>query len=339
MHHKALDDPLSDTLRAIVLAGEPEPVANDLPEPSLPKPYIKVIGARSMLERTWERIERLIPAENIYTLVSERHLSNPEIRRQLSVRPPGTVIVQPENKDTCPGILLSLMYVRSRFPETGVAIFPADHFIREESWYIRYVSLAAQALADDPRRILILGVVPRYPETQYSYILPEALTDRSPSIAYHRVLGFVEKPHLSTAIKIVRSGGLWNTMTMIFKATTILDLLHKETPELYAIFQYFGNAIGTDAERGLLRELYADLKPINFSRDLLQRFLEKHSNSLGVVPVRDVFWRVWGLPDPTVINLSSKTNSKNRKHWRIKSGKHFQKTANLVVVSSRKSHL
>jgi len=86
-----------------------------------------------MLERTWERIERLIPAKNIYTLVSERHLSNPEIRRQLSVRPPGTVIVQPENKDTCPGILLSLMYVHSRFPETGVAIFPADHFIREES--------------------------------------------------------------------------------------------------------------------------------------------------------------------------------------------------------------
>jgi hypothetical protein len=121
---------------------------------------------------------------------------------------------------------------------------------------------------------------------------------------------------------------------MIFKATTILDLLHKETPELYAIFQYFGNAIGTDTERGLLRELYADLKPINFSRDLLQRFLEKHSNSLGVVPVRDVFWRVWGLPDPTV-NLSSKTTSKNRKHWRIKSGKHFQKTANLVAVSDR----
>ncbi len=296
MYQRALQDPLSDTLRAIVLAGEPEPVANDLPEPRLPKPYIKVIGTRSMLERTWERIERLIPAENIYTLVSERHLSNPEIRRQLSVRPPGTVIVQPENKDTCPGILLSLMYVRSRFPETGVAIFPADHFIREESWYIRYVSLAAQALADDPRRILILGVVPRYPETQYSYILPEALTDRSPSIAYHRVLGFVEKPH------------------------------------------HFGNAIGTDTERGLLRELYADLKPINFSRDLLQRFLEKHSNSLGVVPVRDVFWRVWGLPDPTV-DLSSKTTSKNRKHWRIKSAKHFPKPANLVAVSSRKPHL
>jgi len=227
MYQRALQDPLSDTLRAIVLADEPEPVANDLPEPRLPQPYIKVIGARSMLERTWERIERLIPAENIYTLVSERHLSNPEIRRQLSVRPPGTVIVQPENKDTCPGILLSLMYVRSRFPETGVAIFPADHFIREESWYIRYVSLAAQALADDPRRILILGVVPRYPETQYSYILPETLTDRSPSIAYHRVLGFVEKPHLSTAITVVRSGGLWNTMTMIFKANTILDLLHR----------------------------------------------------------------------------------------------------------------
>jgi mannose-1-phosphate guanylyltransferase len=338
VHQKALQEPLSDTLRAIVLAGGQRGIARDLPEPSLPKPYIKVTGARSMLERTWERIERLIPAENIYTLVSERHLSNPEIRRQLSVRPAGTVIVQPENKDTCPGILLSLMYVRSRFSETGVAIFPADHFIREESWYMRYVSLAAQALADDPRRILILGVVPRYPETQYSYILPETLSDHSFSIVYHRVVGLVEKPPLSTAIKIVRSGGLWNTMTMIFKANTILDLIRREAPDLHAIFQYFGNAIGTDAERDLLRELYADLKPINFSRDLLQRFSERHSNSLGVVPVRDVFWRVWGLPDP-IVNLSSKASSKNRKHWRIKSGKHFQKTANLVAVSSRKPHV
>src|SRR5207247_10203441 len=102
--------------------------------PSHTKPYIKGICTRCMSARTWASIETLMPAENIYTPVSERHVSQPEIRRQLSVRAPGTVIVQPDNKDTCPGILLSLMYVRSRFPETGVAIFPADHFIREESW-------------------------------------------------------------------------------------------------------------------------------------------------------------------------------------------------------------
>jgi mannose-1-phosphate guanylyltransferase len=59
-----------------------------------------------MLEHTFQRAEKLIPPEQILIIVGKHHLQHVEVRRQLSGRDQDTVIVQPANKETGPGILL-----------------------------------------------------------------------------------------------------------------------------------------------------------------------------------------------------------------------------------------
>src|SRR3974377_1003893 len=70
----------------------------------VPKQYVNFIGNRSMLEHTFDRAERLIPGDRLFTVASRDHLQYPEARRQLLHRPIDTVVLQPSNKETGPAV-------------------------------------------------------------------------------------------------------------------------------------------------------------------------------------------------------------------------------------------
>jgi mannose-1-phosphate guanylyltransferase len=92
-----------------------------------------------MLEHTFDRAEKSISPERLFTVVGRNHLNYPEARRQLSARPEGTIVVQPENKETAPGLLLPLMHLVKRDPTSRVAVFPSAHFIVEEDLFMLHV--------------------------------------------------------------------------------------------------------------------------------------------------------------------------------------------------------
>ena len=58
-----------------------------------PKQYCSIVGKRSMLQHTRDRIRLLVPPERIITVVNRSHLSY--IRAQLGDQPLSTILVQP----------------------------------------------------------------------------------------------------------------------------------------------------------------------------------------------------------------------------------------------------
>jgi mannose-1-phosphate guanylyltransferase len=125
-----------EVICGLVLAGGEgkrlQPFIRSLGKGTLPKQYVNFIGSRSMLEHTLERAEKIIPPERVLTVITESHVRYPEVRQQCSSRPKNTVIVQPENKETGPGLLLPLMHLYKRYPDSLVLVLPSDHFITEE---------------------------------------------------------------------------------------------------------------------------------------------------------------------------------------------------------------
>jgi mannose-1-phosphate guanylyltransferase len=91
-----------------------------------------------MLEHTLHRAEKLISPERLFTVVCRDHLDH---ARQIASRPKGTVIIQPENKETGPGLLLPLAHLCKHYPDSLV-ILPSDHFISEEDLFMDHVDLA-----------------------------------------------------------------------------------------------------------------------------------------------------------------------------------------------------
>lgn len=290
--------PQSSVRCGIVLAaGEGkrlQPFIQRLHGKDLPKQFVNFIGTRSMLEHTYDRVEKLIPSDRLFTVVSHDHLTHPEVWQQLSDRPKGSVILQPSNKETGPGIMLPLMHLYKHYPESVVALFPSDHFILEENLFMGHVDLACRAVERDPSRMVLLGIEPNKPEPEYGYILPVGNRKFSGRLRIQNVSKFIEKPRARAARVLFHRGGLWNTMVMVFKAKTLLQLAHRVAPVLSRSFRRVLNSIGTPAETGVVEDVYRTIESVNFSKGLLETISAQYSSSLGVLPVRGVLWSDWG---------------------------------------------
>lgn len=259
----------------------------------LPKQYNNFIGRRSMLEHTFDRAGKLIRAENLFVVINREHLLFKEVRRQIRSRPPGTALVQPRNKETAPGILLALLHVARRDCDAAVAIFPSDHFILEEDVFMRHVELAFHLLEEDRSRIVLLGIKPNCPDTEYGYIVPGEKIGGS-AIDGRAVELFVEKPARETAAKIIQKGALWNTLVLIFNCKTMLEIVRLMRPDLYCSFERISAAIGTPGEQNVLKEVYRELRPVNFSTAVLEKLSREYRRKLLVLPVSGVTWSDWG---------------------------------------------
>jgi len=260
----------------------------------LPKQYINFVGTRSMLEHTWDRAESLIPAQRLFVVVAKEHLKFHEVHRQLALKPPQSLVIQPANKETAPGILLPLLHVYSRYPEATVAVFPSDHFVLEEDLFMRHVDHAFRVVESDASRLVLLGLEPHGPDPEYGYIVPGEQIDASRSDSARQVEMFVEKPAINAAKKIITSGALWNTMVMVFACKTLLSVIQRAAPELYRCFEPIQNAIGTADEQQVIERVYRKLPSLNFSKGILEALSFEHRQALLVLPVRGVTWSDWG---------------------------------------------
>src|SRR5262245_11863230 len=280
----------------------------------LPKQYVNFVGRRSMIEHTFDRAERLVSPDQILTVISKQHLLYGAVRQQLACRRPQNVIVQPENKETAPGILLPLMHIYKRSPEAIVAVFPSDHFILEEDRFMDHVELAFQAVAHDPSRLILLAMEAQHPDLEYGYILPRAEEGSVSVWGIHDTAGFVEKPTLATARSLIRSGALWNTMIMVFKARVLLEALQELCPTMYTRFAGIRDAIGSDYETMITDETYRNLQPVNFSTAFLEKIAVTNPRMLSVLPVLQVTWSDWGSPERLIRDCDSLCRSRGRIH-------------------------
>lgn len=266
----------------------------------LPKQFVSFTGELSMLEQTYRRAERLIRPEKILTIVGKHHLQHNEVKRQLAGRDTGTIIVQPQNKETGPGVLLPLLHLYKREPQAIVAMFPSDHFILQEERFMEHVALAARAVAHDSAPIVMLAMEPNGPEVEYGYIMPRPAGGQVALWGTRQAASFIEKPHRQLAQELVTAGGLWNTMIMVFKVRTVLEMMRRLCPVTFSHFLDIFDAIGTPREAKSVELLYEKLEPLNFSKDFLEKVSQTIPTAIAVLPVLGVYWSDWGSPERLV---------------------------------------
>lgn len=300
----------STSLWGIVLAGGDgkrlEPLVRKLRGDDLPKQFVNFIGRRSMLEHSFDRAEKLIPRDRLFTVINREHLNHSEVKQQIAGRMRDTIVVQPENKDTLPGVLLPLLHVYHRDPLATVVVFPSDHFVLEEDRFVNYLYLACRTVERKPASMVLLGVEPDNPDDEYGYILPDQEAEGFGALKVRHVSSFVEKPAADDVPKLLERGALWNTMAMVYKAFTLLHLTARVSPSLHTAFERIGQAIGTKRERQVVAEAYRHMEPVNFSTELLEALPETRPSSLLTLPVENVLWSDWGSPR-RLVNVLTKT--------------------------------
>lgn len=284
---------------AVVLAGGDgrrlESLVRRLRGDALPKQYVTLYGEHSLLDRTFQRVEHLIPSDRIMTVVTRGHFRYHEACRQLARRPKGTVIVQPQNKDTAPGLLLPLTYLHRRSPGALVAVFPSDHHVESDRVFMEHVETAFRIVERHRELIVLLGVKPDCPESDYGYVLPGASMAADNRSEVCMVSSFVEKPSRRQAERLAQRGALWNTSVLVLRPQTILDLMWCAAPVLALAFTEIAEAIDTPGEHDVIDAVYQKLPPVNFSRGVLELVSEMWPSHLALLRVDDGSWSDWGV--------------------------------------------
>lgn len=250
----------------------------------IPKQYCPLMHGRSLLELTLFRTHYFTPIENTRVIINQNHLEL--ARDQLRALPKSSIFVQPENRDTGPGIIFALMQIARTSPEAIVAVFPTDHFIENEKSFMAHVLRATSLVHQFPQKIAILGVTPSNPETGYGYIMPgrPLHTTLTPWRVFH-VKAFNEKPNPIMAREFITQGGLWNTFVIVFQLKRMLGLLKdmapKDSQRLFEMRNCAAEAPG----------LYRDISPWNFSAISFPALrknssFSKHQMYAGVIGAR-----------------------------------------------------
>ena len=264
-----------------------------------PKQFSSIDGRLSLLGATLGRAKRIAPPERIVAIVAAQH------RRwwasELEAIPADNVIIQPENRGTANGILLPLLWITQREEDATIIVLPSDHFVGSEEVLEGAVNECISAVNHSDVGVVMLGVKPVCPETEYGWIVP---CPHQSSCPYH-VSSFREKPDAETAASLLDQGGLLNSFILVAKSGCLLDMFGDQLPDLS---QEFNRSLATDdADRwGLqnLTQLYRSLPVLDFSKDLL----EKAARNLWVYPVPACGWADLGTPERLVGHLSPANN-------------------------------
>jgi mannose-1-phosphate guanylyltransferase len=291
------------SLWAIVLAGGEgvrlRPVIRRLYGEDRPKQYAALVGARSLLRQTLDRIGVLIPPERTVVVTLASHAGY--VAADLRGVPTPHVLAQPDDRGTAAGVLLPAHWIERRDPDATVVVFPSDHFVLEESAFMCHVADIARAARHRPEQMIFLGTDPAEPEPEYGWIEPGETVDRIPRGRLRRILRFREKPSLEEAALLFRAGCLWNMFVFAATASALVEAGRACVPLLHDRLVRLGTFLGTRHESWAIRQGYSLAPRANFSRSVL----EAGSVPLLVSRVPSLTWCDLGTPARVARTLRS----------------------------------
>lgn len=195
-----------------------------------PKQFLDLIGERTMLQETVDRIEPLVPLERVLVVVGADHAAT--VEEQIPGLPDENVLREPGPRNTAPAIGLAAVAVRARDPEGVMAVFPADHRIADAAGFRRAIAAAARVATDE--YLVTLGIAPTHAHTGYGYIQRGERLDTIESMPVYGVVRFTEKPDAANAARFVASGDYyWNGGIFIWQASAILSEMSRLLPTLH----------------------------------------------------------------------------------------------------------
>jgi len=239
----------------------------------VPKQFWRPAGSASLLDETLVRLRPVSDAARTIIVVDDTHREHVTARAQYRDR--ARILFQPTDRGTAAGVLFGLVPVLAADPNAIVVLTPSDHGVGDASAFVRGIAEAIGCVKASGG-IVLLGVEPSAASDDLGWI---TLRPEKRPGGIQPVNGFVEKPHATTARRLLASGAVWNTMVLVARVKDLVTLSETHLPEITAMFLR-AVPIPAAEHAAFFRGLYSVLPSSDFSRHVL-------------APARDLLAYTW----------------------------------------------
>jgi mannose-1-phosphate guanylyltransferase/mannose-6-phosphate isomerase len=216
----------ADAILPVILCGGSGTRLWPLSRQSFPKQFVPLVGDKSLLQLTLERVAALQPTPpTVMCVTAEDHRFLVADTLQ-GCGMQGTVLLEPVARNTAAAMALAALQA----PPRALMLFcPSDHHIPDRTAFAETVQRGRAAA--DAGAIVVFGIQPSFPSTAYGYILQG---DPRPDDS-RAVDRFIEKPPADKAQALILEGrALWNAGIFLCRADVLLTALEQHAPDILA---------------------------------------------------------------------------------------------------------
>lgn len=301
---------------SVILCGGSGTRLWPLSRQKFPKQFLNLYGNYSLLQETFLRMQKIMPADNIFLVTNKYGFGKVfnQIRSIYKKFRKDRILIEPASLNTAPAIAYAVKYLADKIKvstNNPIIFLPSDHYIGKEAVYLKLVK---KAMSETGNNIGTIGVTPTGPETGFGYIRKGKKQN-----GYFEVLGFKEKPNERTAQKYIRSGKyVWNSGMYIFSTSVFTEEIQKYAPKIYSLLRNSLNVF--------LKE-FKTLPPISIDYALSEK------SKRVVVFEGDFVWSDIGSFD-SLSEILEKYKIKNNNHININSENIFVHSTGKKLIAT-----
>ncbi len=232
-----------------------------------PKQFLDILNiGRTLIQATYDRFAKFIPAENIYIVTSLQYKEI--VINQLPEINPDNILCEPSRKNTAACIAYISYKLMQLNPNANLICAPADHLITERDSFKKTCEDALH-FTSHIKALVTLGIKPNHPNTGYGYIQYESF---AASENVFKVKIFTEKPDLELAKTFITSGDfLWNAGIFVWQVKNIIKAFELLLPEMHEVFDIEKNLFNTEKEAEALERIYPQCVNISIDYGIMEK--------------------------------------------------------------------
>ena len=235
-----------------------------------PKHLLPIVGKKSMLAQTLDRVAGLVEPENVL-IITNREQREAVLELGLEISPE-QVIGEPVGRDTAAVVGLATTLVKGHDPEAAFALLPADAVVNPTDRFREDLELCFM-VAEGEEALVTLGARPSRAATGYGYLHRGAHSRFVGRREVYAVRRFVEKPDAERAAAYLASGEYyWNIGVFVWRVSTIEAALGRYAPTLWEAFRKMGDRLRSgESLEAVLSASYPAVERKSFDYAVLEK--------------------------------------------------------------------
>ena len=222
--------PKSIHITPIILCGGFGSRLWPLSREDFPKQFLRFGPGHSLFQATVARMQggkadSFVFDKPVIATSAEHRFVVAEQLREMNVD--ADILLEPMRRDSAAAILAAAAFVVSQNRKNLCMVVASDHAIPDVAGFHDHIESALKAAED---HIVLFGLQPELPSTDYGYISPGA--EIKNALPVHYVNKFAEKPTATVAEIYIAKGYLWNSSNFVCDPQVLLKEAHDLVPEI-----------------------------------------------------------------------------------------------------------